>query len=79
MGRLDGDQAAASAYVAAALRVADDPADKARLEKLAGVIKSYARAAGEFAAAAKEYGDTVEHVKRASALRAEMNFWSKRC
>jgi methyl-accepting chemotaxis protein len=73
MGRLDGDQAAAAAYVAAALRVADDPADKARLEKLAGLIKSYARSAGELAAAAKDCGDTVEHVKRTSALGAEMN------
>jgi len=73
MGRLDGDQAAASAYVAAALRVADDPADKARLEKLAGLIKSYARSASELAAAAKDYGDTVEHVKRTNALGAEMN------
>jgi methyl-accepting chemotaxis protein len=73
MGRLDGDQTAAAAHIAAALKVADDPADKARLEQLAELIKRYAGVAGELAAAAKNYGDTVEHVKRTSALGAEMN------
>jgi hypothetical protein len=73
MGRLDGDQTAAAAHIAAALNVADDPADKARLEKLAGLVKSYAAVAAELAAAAKDYGDTVEHVKRTGALGAEMN------
>jgi len=39
----------------------------------AGLVKSYAAAAGELAAAAKDYGDTAELVKRTSALGAEMN------
>ncbi len=73
LGRLDGDRTAAAAHLAAALNVADDPADRARLEKLAGLVKSYAAVAGNLAAAAKNYGDTVEQVNRTTALGAEMN------
>jgi hypothetical protein len=47
MSRLEGDRAAAAAHIAAAIAAASDPADKTRLEKLAGLIKSYAATAGE--------------------------------
>jgi methyl-accepting chemotaxis protein len=73
LGRLDGDRTAAAAHLAAALNAADDPADRARLEKLAGLVKNYAAVAGNLAAAAKNYSDTVEQVNRATALGAEMN------
>jgi methyl-accepting chemotaxis protein len=71
--RLDGDQAAAAAYIAAALKVADDPADRKRLERLAGLVKGYAASGRELAAAAKNYGDTVDLVKRTNAIGAEVN------
>jgi methyl-accepting chemotaxis protein len=73
MSRLDGDRAAAAAHIAAAIAAASDPADKTRLEKLAGLIKNYAATAGELAATAKNYGDTVEVVTRTSAIGTEMN------
>jgi methyl-accepting chemotaxis protein len=73
IARLDGDQIAAMGHIATALKIADDPVDKERLERLAGLVKSYVGVVGELAAAAKNYGDTVEHVKRTSALGAEMN------
>jgi methyl-accepting chemotaxis protein len=73
IGRLDGDRAAAAAYIAAAMKAIDDPADKERLDRLAGLFKSYAAIAGELAAAAKNYGDTVDLVNRTGAIGAEMN------
>jgi len=49
----------------------DDPNDRARLEKLAELVKSYTGVIGELAMAARDYGDTVDKVKRSNALGDE--------
>jgi methyl-accepting chemotaxis protein len=71
--RLNADETAAAGHVEAALVIIDEPADKERLEKLAGLVKGYVGVVGELATAAKDYGDTVEKVKRTGELGDEMN------
>jgi methyl-accepting chemotaxis protein len=73
LNRLNAAKAAAAGHIEVALVISDDDADKARLEKLAGLVNSYGRVAGDLAAAAKDYGDTVESVKTSAELGAEMN------
>ena len=43
------------------------------LEKLAGLVRGYAGVIGELAAAARDYGDTVDKIKRSGALGDEIN------
>ena len=70
---LNAHHASAGAHIETALEVIDDPADKQRLEQLAGLVRDYAGVVTELAAAAKDYGDTVERVQRASNLGDRMN------
>jgi methyl-accepting chemotaxis protein len=73
LGRLSGDETAAARHVENALAVAEDGIEKSRLKALAGLIKSYAIAARDLAAAARDYGDTVDKVKRAVAIGNEID------
>jgi methyl-accepting chemotaxis protein len=71
--RLIADQTAAAGHIEIALEIIDDPVDKERLEKLAGLVKDYVGVVGALAAAAKDYGDTVEQIKRSGDLGTAMN------
>ena len=51
----------------------EDPEDRTRLKKLAELVKSYAGVVGELAVAARDYGDTVDKVKRGNALGKEID------
>jgi len=71
--RFSADETSAARHIEIALEIADDAADKERLEKLAGLAKSYVGVVGELAAAAKDYGDTVDKVKRSGDLGNKIN------
>ncbi len=73
MERLRLDETAAAGHIESALVIVDEAEDKARLQKLAGLVKSYSGVVAELAAAAKDYGDTVEKVKRSGDIGSEMN------
>jgi len=73
LNRLHLDETAAAGHIEAALVIVDEAADRQRLDKLAGLVKAYVRVVGELAAAAKDYGDTVEKVKRSGELGEQMN------
>ena len=57
----------------AALVASEDPEDRTRLKKLAELVKSYAGVVGELAVAARDYGNTVDKVKRGNALGKEID------
>jgi methyl-accepting chemotaxis protein len=71
--RLNADETSAAGHIEIALEITDDPADKERLERLAGLVKSYVGAVSELAAAAKDYGNTVDKVKRSGEIGNEIN------
>jgi methyl-accepting chemotaxis protein len=73
LNRFDAHEASAAGHIEAALVTTDEPDDRARLEKLVGLVRGYAGAIGEFAAAARDYGDTVDKIKRSGALGDEIN------
>ena len=73
LNRLHADRTAAAGHLENALEITDEPADKERLEKLATLVRGYVDVVGELAAAAKDYGDTVEKVKRTGQLSSEMD------
>ncbi len=73
LNRLTADETAAAGHIEIALEITDDPADKERLEKLAELVKAYVGVVTELVGAAKEYGDTVDKIKRSGELGAEMN------
>ena len=73
LSRLIADETAAAGHIEIALEIIDDPIDKERLEKLAGLVKDYVGVVGALAAAAKDYGDTVEQIKRSGELGTAMN------
>ena len=56
-----------------AIAATDEAADKERLTRLAGLAEVYTGTITELAAAAKEYGDTVEKVKRSLELGGKIN------
>ena len=71
--RLYAAETAAAGHIEIALEIIDEPGDKERLEKLAGLVKAYVGVVTELAAAAKDYGDTVTRVNRSGELGGEMN------
>jgi methyl-accepting chemotaxis protein len=71
--RLNADETAAAGHIEIALEITEEAADKERLEKLAGLVKDYVGVVGALAAAAKDYGDTVAHVKHANQLGDQIN------
>ncbi len=71
--RLHDAAASAAQHIESAVALNDDPGDEAGLEKLAALAKEYVGVSEEFAAAAKDYGDTVQKVQRAVELGNEMN------
>ncbi len=73
MQRLTAYQTEAAGHIEIAIEISDDAADKERLDKLAGLVKGYVDVVGELAAAAKDYGDTVEYVKESGELGRKMN------
>jgi methyl-accepting chemotaxis protein len=73
LNRLIADETAAAGHIEIALEIIDDPVDKERLERLAGLVKGYVGVVGDLAAAAKDYGDTVEQIKRSGELGNAMN------
>jgi methyl-accepting chemotaxis protein len=73
LNRLNAAETSAAGHIEIALEITDDPADKERLEKLARLVKSYVAVAGELAAAARDYGDTVDKIKRSAELGNEIN------
>jgi methyl-accepting chemotaxis protein len=73
LNRLIADETAAAGHIEIALEIIDDPVDKERLERLAGLVKGYVGVVGDLAAAAKDYGDTVEQIKRSGELGSAMN------
>jgi len=73
LNRLIADETAAAGHIEIALEIIDDPTDKRPLEKLAGLVKSYVGVVGDLAAAAKDYGDTVEQIKRSGDLGNDIN------
>ena len=73
MERLERAQAIANNHIANALQIADDPADRERLQRLAGLVTSYIGVVGKLAMAAKEYGETAEQIKATTALGGQMD------
>jgi methyl-accepting chemotaxis protein len=73
LDRFKTDETSAAGHIEAALVTSDDPNDRARLEKLAELVKSYTGVIGELAMAARDYGDTVDKVKRSNALGDEID------
>jgi methyl-accepting chemotaxis protein len=73
LDRLNAYAAAATTHIKIALEITDDPVDKERLRELAELVKRYVGLVGELAAATKEYGDTVDKIKRGRALSNEMS------
>ena len=73
MQRLTAYQTEAAGHIEIAIEISDDPADQERLDKLAGLVKGYVDVVGKLAAAAKDYGDTVEYVKASGELGRKMN------
>ena len=73
LSRLNADETSAAGHIEIALEITDDPADKERLERLAGLVKSYVGVVSELAAAAKDYGNTVDKVKRSGEIGNEIN------
>jgi methyl-accepting chemotaxis protein len=71
--RLKADETSAAGHIEIALEISDDAADKERLENLAGMVKGYVGVVAELAAAAKDYGNTVEYAKRSALLGDEIN------
>ena len=73
MKLLDDSKSAAAKHIAMAIAATDEAADKERLTQLAGLAEVYTGTITELAAAAKEYGDTVEKVKRSLELGGKIN------
>jgi len=73
LSRLNADETSAAGHIEIALEITDDPADKERLERLAGLVKSYVGVVSELAAAAKDYGNTIDKVKRSGEIGNEIN------
>ncbi len=71
--RLHDAAASANQHIETAVALSDEPADQAGLEQLAALSREYVGVSEEFAAAAKDYGDTVQKVQRAVELGNEMN------
>jgi methyl-accepting chemotaxis protein len=71
--RLHAAAGSAAQHIGIAVRLSDDPADKEGLDKVAGLAKDYVGVSDEFAAVAKEYGDTVEKIQRTAKLGNEMS------
>src|SRR3984885_5003618 len=73
LDRLHAAASSASTHIWTALSLSDDAADKDALESLDKLTKDYTDVSNELAAAAKDYGDTVEKVQRALTLGNQMN------
>jgi len=71
--RLRGAAGSAELHIGNALSLSDDAADKESFQALAKLAKDYIAASAEFAAAAKDYGDTDAKVQRAVAIGKQMN------
>jgi methyl-accepting chemotaxis protein len=70
---LDGAKTAATKHIDIAIGATDEPVDKERLQRLAGLAQDFAATVASLAAAAKDYGDTVELVKRGGDLSSKIN------
>jgi methyl-accepting chemotaxis protein len=70
---LNAAKTAAAKHIEMAIAATDEPADKTRLQQLAGLAKDFAGTAGDLATAAKDYGDTVEKVKHSGDLGGDIN------
>ena len=73
LDQFKADETSAAGHIEAALVASEDPEDRTRLKKLAELVKSYAGVVGELAVAARDYGDTVDKVKRGNALGKEID------
>jgi len=73
LNRLKAADAAAAGHLEAALAITHETADRERLDRLAALVKDYVGVVTELAAAAKDYGDTVEKVARSGRLGEEIN------
>ncbi len=71
--RLRADAVSAAKHTGTALSFTDDAAIKDELETLDKLTTDYVAVSGELAAAAKDYGDTVEKVQRAVQIGKDMN------
>jgi methyl-accepting chemotaxis protein len=71
--RLHAAADAAAKHIATAIGLSDDPADKDNLDKVGTLARDYAALSDELAAAARDYGDTVEKVRRAVKLGDAIN------
>jgi methyl-accepting chemotaxis protein len=71
--RLRADAAVAAQHIATAIALSDEPDDKEQLQKLGALAKDYVGVSTEFAAVAKDYGDTVAKIQRTAELGDAMN------
>ena len=71
--RLRASAASAGSHIRAALRLSDEATDKETFEALDKLAKEYVGVSSDFAAVAKDYGDTVSKVQRTAALGKQMN------
>src|SRR5580704_9359995 len=71
--RLHAAAASAAKHIGTALSFTDDAARKDQLETLDKLTRDYVGVSDELAAAAKDYGDTVEKVQRAGEIGNDMN------
>jgi methyl-accepting chemotaxis protein len=66
--RLHVAAASGAQHIQTAVGLTDDPSDKQGLDKIAGLAHDYVALSDEFAAVAKEYGDTNSKVLQAGKL-----------
>jgi methyl-accepting chemotaxis protein len=73
LNRLNTSATAAAGHIEAALVIMDHAPGTEQLEKLADLVKRYVAVVGELATAAKDYGDTLDKIKRSTAIGEGMN------
>jgi methyl-accepting chemotaxis protein len=73
LDRLRAAAGSAEIHIGTALSISEDPADQDAFAALDKLAKNYVAVGSELAAAAKEYGDTVDKMQRAVSIGKEMN------
>ena len=73
LDRLRAAADSAAKHLETAIGLSDEPSDKDNLGKIGAFAKDYVALSTELAAAARDYGDTVEKIQRAVKLGNEMN------
>jgi methyl-accepting chemotaxis protein len=70
LDRLHANATSGTERIQTAIGLSDDPSDKQGLDKIAGLARDFVALSEDYAAAAKEYGDTTQKVLNAGKLGA---------